>query len=990
MSQVKILMRTVLLGVFALALSVIPATAFLPPSDSPDHYAVPLPAVDPHDGGGFAGLTASRAVATTLQARYGGSWQVLDWSAHSNTPRWVYGPAVRVAAAITTEAQLEQVARQVVSANYDVLRADLEDLRLVHAPRGMGKWVAHLQQYWHGHEVLESKVRLVFHDNGNLMIMGSTFYRDIDLDPHPALSAGAAADAAIRDLPYQPELGDRYVVEPALLVLPVATSGNTVEHHLVYRVRVDTAQPLGEWVTHVDAHSGDVIWRYNNVHFDFMGSATNIVQPESYCAGQQTDPASYLNLNVSGAGATTTNIDGAWQISGGGASGTVTATLQGPYVRVYNYNGADAAFSSPANAGEPFVLSWSNTNSRQDERDVFDGVNRIHKLFLHFDPTFPYVNTPINAYVNRTDGYCPGNAWWNGTINFCAAGSGYANTGEIQQVVEHEFGHGIQDALLGGTQGDQGLGEGNSDILGNLITQESIIGRGFYQGNCTSGIRNALNTLRYPGDVIGQPIHSAGQVIAGFHWDAMVALQAQYGQEEGTIKAAERWHYARKLLQPMTQPDQVVATFITDDDNGDLDDGTPHHAIFAQAAANHGFDDFVPEILVGMFIYHTTIPYQTNQMGPYTVAATGASLGGGDVDPHSFELHYRLDGGAWNAVAMDQEGGAFVGLLPGQLYGTVCEYYISGRNTLGSEGTSPRTAPDALHYFEINTQFEDTMETATAWIGGLPTDTATTGLWERGIPQQTTYNGNVVQLGSDHTPPPGVNCWVTGATAGSGAGSFDVDGGYTTLLSPVIDLTGGTNVQISYWRYYTNTHGANPGIDYWRVQISNDGGQTWSFVENTNQSDTGWVQVSFPLSNYFASPGLVQMRFIADDAPPNGSLVEAMVDDFLLVGEFPPTAVDDLPPVRVAFSLEQNHPNPFNPSTQVGFSLERGGRASLRVFDARGRLVKSLISAHLPAGQHSATWNGLDDRGQPAPSGVYFYRLESSGQKVERRMLLVK
>lgn len=993
MSLVKILQRTVLLGAMALLLAAPTALAFLPHGDHNEYYEVPLPAIDPHAGADFAGLTASRTAETALQTRYGGVWSVLDWNAQTDTPRWVFGTPVRKSAAITSEAQLERLAKDVVTENYDVLRADLEDLRLVHAPNALGKWVAHLQQYWHGYEVWEGKVRLVFHENGNLMVMGSNFHRGIDLDPRPALTPGAAADAALRDLWFQPEAGDSYRVEPDLLVLPVPASESTVQHHLVYRVRVQTGQPLGDWVTHVDAHTGDVVWRYNNIHHAFEGSATNVVQPESYCNGTQIDPAAYLNLNVSGAGMTTTDVDGLWAVSGGGESATVTATLQGPYVRVFNYNGTNASFSGTAMAGVPFTINWNNLNSRQDERDVFDGVNRIHTFFQEFHPDFYYINQSLNAYVNRIDFYCPGNAWYNpgdNTIHFCAAGGQFANTGELQQVVQHEYGHGIQDALMGGWQGNQGLGEGNSDIMGNLITQESIIGRGFYLNNCSSGIRNSLNSLAYPGDVIGQGIHYAGQVIAGFHWDAMVLLQDLYGHEQGTITAAERWHYARLMLQPSTQPDQVVATFIADDDNGDLTDGTPHHAIYAEAAGNHGFAPFVPEIQVGMFVYHTTVPYQTNPVQQYAVHATGNSIGGGEVDPGSFELHYKLDDGAWNVVSMSAQGEEFVGQIPAQPWGTVAEYYISASNSLGSVGTSPRTAPAKLHYFRIDDEFVEDMETETAWVGGLPTDTATTGQWERGIPQQTSYQGNIVQLGTQVSPD-GQYCWVTGAAAGSGPGSFDVDDGYTTLLSPVFDLTGGRDVQISYWRYYTNEHGANPGIDFWSVDISNDGGQTWSSVEYTSHSDSDWVQISFALSEYFVEPGLVQMRFIADDPPPTGSLVEAMVDDFLLVGNFsPPTSVQDEPLPQVAFGLAQNHPNPFNPATQLSFSLERAGRASLRVFDMRGRLVRTLVSAQLAAGEHTVTWNGQDDRGQQVASGVYLYRLESSGQTVERRMMLVK
>ncbi|HOX25459.1 MAG TPA: FlgD immunoglobulin-like domain containing protein [Candidatus Krumholzibacteria bacterium] len=988
MPTVKSAIRSVaLLGALALVLAAASASAFNPADDVNQRYEVRLPAFRGDHAKDFGGLAASQRAEATLAARYGGTWTVHAWSAQTETPRWVYGSAPRLAPAITSAAQVEQLARQTVAANYDVLGADVDDLEVVATPRAMGKWAAHLQQYWNGYPVWQGKVRLVFHENGNLMLMGSDFHRNIDLDPRPALTPGAAADQARRDLPYQPELGDSYEVEPELMVLPVPVSESDLEYHLVYRVRVSTAEPLGEWVTHVDAHTGDVVWRYNDVHFDFGGDAEHEIQPHTYCNPDEFTAAPYLNLTVSGVGSTTTNAAGAWSVAGGGASATVTSTLQGPYVRVYNQNGTSAAFSGTAFAGVPFTLSWNDLNARQDERDVFDAVNRIHTFFQAFDPTFNYVNVPINAYVNRTDGYCPGNAWWNGTINFCAGTSTYGNTGEIQQVVEHEFGHGVQDAILGGTQGNEGLGEGNSDILGNLITQDHIIGLGFYLNNCTSGIRDALNTMQYPEDLNGS-VHNDGQIIAGFNWDSMVLFQAAFGRDPGTVMSAERWHFGRVLMHPMYQDDQVFATFIADDDNGDLDDGTPNYDILAEAAENHSY--LVPEILVGMFVYHDGAPYQTASVGNYQIKCTGASLGGGEVDAGSFELHYEIDGGAMTTVSMTASGDEFVGFIPSQIYGSVVRYYISAQNTLGMVGTSPREAPAVLHYFEVNDQFDDAMEIATAWVGGVPGDTAGSGTWERAVPQGTTYNGTPVQLGADHTPDPGVACWVTGAAAGSAAGSNDVDGGRTTLLSPLFDLTGGQNIQISYWRHYTNALGNSPNLDYWRADISNDGGATWTALENSTVSDTAWQQKTYALSTYFPVPGVVRLRFIAEDAG-DGSLVEAQVDDFMLVGEFvDPTPVEGSPELQLVFGLDQNRPNPFNPTTQVKFSLDRAGAASLRVFDARGHLVKTLVNENLAAGAHTITWNGDDNGGRPVASGVYFYRLEANGQTAERRMLLVK
>jgi len=988
MPYVTSVFRTgLVLGALALVLAASSSWAFNPADNLNDRYEVQLPALRGDHAKDFTGLIASQQVEATLAARYGGQWKVHAWSSQTETPRWVYGSAVKVAGAITSAAQLEPLARQIVAANYDVLGAENENLELCATPYGLGKWAAHLQQYWHGYPVWQGTVRLVFHENGNLMLMGSDYHRFIDLDPRPTVTPGAAADEARRGLPYQPELGDSYQVEPELLVLPVPVSESELEYHLVYRVRVTTAEPLGEWITHVDAHTGDIIWRYNNVHFDFGGNATHEIQPHTYCNPDVVTPAPYLNLTVSGVGSTTTNAAGQWSVAGGGASATVTSTLQGPYVRVYNQNGTTASFSGTAYAGVPFTVAWTDLNARQDERDVFDAVNRVHTFFQAFDPTFNYVNVPINAYVNRTDGYCPGNAWWDGTINFCAGNSTYGNTGEIQQVVEHEFGHGVQNEILGGTQGNEGLGEGNSDILGNLITQDHIIGLGFYLNNCTSGIRDSQNTLQYPQDLTGD-IHYDGQIIAGFNWDNMVLFQAAFGTTTGTVMSGERWHFGRVLMHPMYQDDQVLATFIADDDNGDLDDGTPNYDILAEAAENHNY--VVPEVLVGMFVYHDGAPYRTVEVGNYQLKCTGASLGGGEVDPASFQLHYQVDGGALTTVAMSQNGDEYIGYIPGQVFGSVVQYYISAQNTLGMVGTSPREAPAVLHYFQVDDGFTDEMEYDTAWVAGIAGDTAGSGLWERAVPQGTSYNGTPVQLGADHTPDPGVACFVTGAAAGSAAGSYDVDGGRTTLLSPVFDLTGGQNIQITYWRHYTNALGNSPNLDYWRVDISNDGGQTWTALENTTASDTAWQQKTYALSTYFAVPGLVRLRFIAEDAG-DGSLVEAQVDDFVLVGEFlDPTPVEDGPELQLVFELGQNHPNPFNPSTQVKFSLDRAGAASLRVYDARGHLVRSLVNEHLAAGPHSITWNGADDGGRPVASGVYFYRLEANGRTAERRMLLIK
>jgi hypothetical protein len=88
--------------------------------------------------------------------------------------------------------------------------------------------------------------------------------------------------------------------------------------------------------------------------------------------------------------------------------------------------------------------------------------------------------------------------------------------------------------------------------------------------------------------------------------------------------------------------------------------------------------------------------------------------------------------------------------------------------------------------------------------------------------------------------------------------------------------------------------------------------------------------------------------------------------------------------------LAQNSPNPFNPSTSIAFTLERGGRARLDVFDVRGRLVARLLDGDLPAGEHAVRWTGRDDHGAAVGSGLYLYRLEAEGRVLTRRMTLLQ
>lgn len=90
------------------------------------------------------------------------------------------------------------------------------------------------------------------------------------------------------------------------------------------------------------------------------------------------------------------------------------------------------------------------------------------------------------------------------------------------------------------------------------------------------------------------------------------------------------------------------------------------------------------------------------------------------------------------------------------------------------------------------------------------------------------------------------------------------------------------------------------------------------------------------------------------------------------------------------FHLMQNYPNPFNPETTIEFALPAPGHVKIQLYNMLGQRIRSLLDQHLEAGSMAVTWDGRDDDGVQAASGVYLYRFETSGFTATRRLLLMR
>jgi len=92
----------------------------------------------------------------------------------------------------------------------------------------------------------------------------------------------------------------------------------------------------------------------------------------------------------------------------------------------------------------------------------------------------------------------------------------------------------------------------------------------------------------------------------------------------------------------------------------------------------------------------------------------------------------------------------------------------------------------------------------------------------------------------------------------------------------------------------------------------------------------------------------------------------------------------------LATTLHFPFPNPFNPQTEISFSLATYQKVDLSIFDIRGHRILILIKDNFPAGKHSLTWTGLDQTGRRVASGIYFVRFQAGDISMSHRLLLIK
>jgi len=924
-----------------------------------------------------------------FRARHG-AWSAV-WNEATASPHRAVGPSIPLPGFRGDAASVDGAVRRFVADNSDVFGA--VTLRALGVARHGDVWYASYRQVVDGLDVEFSDWEFRVWKDGRLIMFGA----DAQPTQSPArtvrIPVGIARQAAAQGLKFDASR-DRAEAERDLRLVPVRAGGST-ELRPAYQLRVVTSDPPGDWLTYVDAATGHVLFRTNRVRSAISGTVTAYVHPTLPTDLFQAQPVRHAYVDV-GPTRVTTDDNGAYSATAAGPV-TVSTTLHGPFAEVSRadvlpFGSGDASFSLPAVDPATVDVAWGLDGLSHDaERDAYVHVIMAHDHIKQLEPAFTGLDYEMPITVNVPNAFC--NAFWNGFgLTFYGAGQGCVNAATVADVTFHEYGHAVNDGIyiadgIVGGMSNQSLHEGEADVNAAFMQDDPVIGQGF-SGPGTF-VRDLSPTVRWPLGNNDDP-HTVGLIVGGAVWDMREAMTLQSAE---TLFEQSRHGHPDDTRDPIAFTEVFLDLLVADDDNGDLSDGTPHASAIVPAFDAHG-------IGASQFlnISHTPVADQPGG-GPIVVRAifgyTGPSVA--SLDPASPTLHYALDRGSFTDVPMQPTGifGEYQATIPAAL-GSVVSYYLTVADSYGGTRSAPPDAPDLRVYRFLAglapTQFSWDMETDPGWTVGAPGDAAISGLWIRAEPIGTTAgeapDTTIVQPGFDHTPN-GTQCWITGNdTLHISNGYNDVDGGATTLSTPVFDATAGgvEHPVIEYYRWFSNGNGNNPSTDPWRVDISNDGGTSWTPVENTLAGAPSWERILFKIEDYVTPTSTMKLRFIASDtgAP---SLVEAGVDDFRLMA-FPAGSLGAEPPsAPKTIALSAATPNPSSGPTSIRFALPAESPVRLTIHDVAGRRVRTLVDRGMNAGAHSETWDGRDDRGALVPSGLYFVRLEAGGDSRFQRLL---
>lgn len=620
------------------------------------------------------------------------------------------------------------------------------------------------------------------------------------------LLASEAAEVALSQGPHSDSVHEDISAE--ITLLPVMNEG-VLELKLMWLINSHTESPAGDWYSFVDAQTGELHHVYNEVRY-LEGHLSANHDTRTVNDEFSVSPLPYIEDS-----GLETDLDGSYMTD---SSDTIDFRLRGLYTTILNQQGQNALLT--ASGGDEVIDSSMAT---QAELDQYIFQNRIYDWAERYAPQVVsnWPSSRVNVNINDS---C--NAYFDGDLNFYRAGNDCNNTGQIADVSYHEWGHGFHYYNLLSGEYDGAMSEGISDCIAFLQTDSPYIAPFF--GTNGSAIREVDSNRVYPDDIVGE-VHYDGLIFAGAVWDYLNLMRTVVPEDEaydGTVDL-----FVSALRSGPTIPESFDSFILADDDNSNLDDGTPNQCMLIEAFGLHGLG---PNNGQG-FISMSHLPLQTQSPEASSFSLEGDLLifaeNCVENDIESIEAFYSLDSGNnWLSQDLDLSGDQIVGQIPQVEEGQIVEYYLSIEDSEGGTSLTPTGGeinPFMFYVGELEeifcTDFESDEGGFThSLLAGEDQEGADDWMW-----------GAPIGLGGDPDfAYSGTKVWGNDLGGGNYNGTYQSDK-WNRLSSPVFDVTGYDTVLLHFQRWLNVEDGY-----YDQSQVTANGAVVWSnHISSQNSGD---------------------------------------------------------------------------------------------------------------------------------------------------------
>jgi parallel beta-helix repeat protein len=541
----------------------------------------------------------------------------IKYSENTGTPRRLLGGPLDSVKQESTNKRYRNIKKtplEVLDDNKKLLNIDIDNLKEKHEYSNDNIESHTYQQFYENIPVWSSEVGITIKDNSDIILMGSDYFDGINISVVPSYSSEGAVNDVKNKLGFN-ELEDR-IINVSLYIFPLKNN-DEVELHLAWKIDTKIKNPPSEWIYFIGAHKGDILFKYNNLR-DYsekilvQGTAKADIYPENTKDSLQTENLDDLYINfydydpfdaddILGSSPYLTDSSGYYKSGwidimtdpfGGQGEPYLKSYLRGPYVKVLNEGGSESYHYYDLNTNPLTARTYNFNFYSGQEQNVFYHLNKIHNYFEDAPFNFNGMDYQMVSTVNYGNAdYC--NAFYSPATGNTAFGRGdpTRNCGDLSldsDVIYHEYTHGVVDHVYNlPYYGQSGaISEALADYYACTINGNSKQGEGTFEG----GLRDLDNNKKYPDDWVGE-VHYDSVIISGAFWDIRKSLGKGY-TDYLIFQAMQLSPHAYDFEEFLEN------ILLVDDDNSNLNDGTPNDMEICSSFKDHGIiSSFCNQIL---------------------------------------------------------------------------------------------------------------------------------------------------------------------------------------------------------------------------------------------------------------------------------------------------------------------------------------------------------------------------------------------------------